>query len=369
MSSDTGPSARSEQVSRRAFLGIVGGAAAAIGVSGVSAAFAKPDGTSGNTAVETVPRSKLGTILYNCQAADVVDGPETLALLAQIGYEYVEASPISYGSVTESDPATGRLGMSPKAFRKSLDDNGLWCIGSQGPSPYPYDDKKWKLWVEDNLIIGSLVLGNNVGFPAKYSNCLRYAEAVHRAHDVASRMGFTGYLYTHLDAAGPLSFLTGTWWGRLTDRPNTFAYEVVLANTDRDIFNLELDCGNAYTALGSVGAVIEQVRRYPGRWPLHHMKDVAPLVYAPNGTWVPQGGPAVTPEFGAGVFGLPDPSAPMNRPHAGFQDLLTAIRETQDWPNVWLITESNGSQASCADYAYLSYRGLNGLHFPYRRRR
>ena len=81
-----------------------------------------------------------------------------------------------------------------------------------------------------------------------------------------------------------------------------------------------------------------------------------------DGTWV-SGGPA---EFGTGVFGLPDPSDPQNRPHDGFQTLLTAVRESQDWKKVRLMAEADGSQATCLDYAVPAYEGLNGLTFPYR---
>jgi sugar phosphate isomerase/epimerase len=350
----------SPSLSRRRFLGLLGGATAAAGLAGAGAAFAGPGSSS--TATGVLPRAKLGAQLWNCQGLDAVDGPETLALLAQIGYAYVEFAGFGFGSVTGADPASGRLGMSAKAFRKSLDDNGLWCLSGQGPAPYPYDDKTWKSWVHDNLVVGTKVLANNTGFPSRYAECKRYADAVHKAHDVARSMGYTGYLATHLDAPG-------SYWGTLLDRPGTYAYAAVLQHTSADAFNVQLDCGNAYTALGSVKAVIEQVRAHPGRWPLHHFKDCVPNVFLPDGSWLPPGGPAVTPAFGAGVWGLPDTADPDNRPHAGFQDLLTAIRETQDWSQVYVTTESNGSQATCVDYSLMAYRGLNGLTFPYRPRR
>jgi sugar phosphate isomerase/epimerase len=345
-------------VSRRQFFGLVGGAVAAAGLAGGGAALAG----SGTTTIGVLPRAKLGAQLWNCQALDAVDGPETLSVLAQIGYEYVEFAGFGYGSVTQADPASGRLGMTAKAFRKSLDDNGLWCLSGQGPAPYPYDDKVWKAWVHDNLVVGTKVLANNTGFPNRYADCQRYADAAHKAHDVARRMGYKGYLATHLDAPG-------TYWGQLLDRPGMYAYAAVLKNTSADVFNVQLDSGNAYTALGSVKAVIDQIRAHPGRWPLYHFKDCIPNVFLPDGSWLPPGGPAVTPEFGAGVWGLPDVADRKNRPHAGFQDLLTAIRETQDWSQVYVTTESNGSQGTCEDYSLLAYKGLNGIQFPYRRRR
>ena len=58
--------------------------------------------------------------------------------------------------------------------------------------------------------------------------------------------------------------------------------------------------------------------------------------------------------------------SPSNRPHAGFQDMLTAVRETQDWKDVYLMAETDGSQATCVDYAKPCYDGLKGLKFSYR---
>jgi hypothetical protein len=47
--------------------------------------------------------------------------------------------------------------------------------------------------------------------------------------------------------------------------------------------------------------------------------------------------------------------------------MLTAIRETQNWDEVLLISEGEDplTLAACADYAELFYQGVNGLRFPY----
>lgn len=335
-------------LSRRRFIGATVGvvAGAVLGTAGGAVA------SGSKTAVGTVTRDKLGVQLWSCLAAWEADGPETLALLAQMGYSYVEYA-IGNGSLGQSDPASGRLGMSPKALRKALDDNGLWCNGGHGTSAYPYNDKAWKQYVEDNLVIGSRYLGANTNLPTTKSDCMRYVDAVHKAHDVARRMGFTGFQYNHLEASS---------WNRLDDARGLYSWEYIARNTTHDVWNPELDSDHAYQPLGSIGRVIHYVRKYPGRWSLFHMKDGLPNVFLPDGSWE-QGAPA---EFGTGVFGLPDSSDRDGRPHAGFQDLLTAIRETQRWGEVLLIAESDQSMATCVDYTELAYRGLNGLRFPYR---
>src|SRR4051794_9667402 len=338
---DVHPSPLSPSLSRRGFLGLMGGAVAAAGLSGAGAALA----STGSRAIQTVPRNKLGIQLWTCLGAWEANGPETLALIAQIGYRYVEYA-FGYGSASQSDFGGGRIGGDPKSLRKALDAAGLWCNGGHGTSAYPYDDKAWKQYVEDNLVIGSRYLGSNTTFPSTSSDCMRYVEAVYKAHDVARSMGFTGFQYNHLEASA---------WNRLTDKPNKYAVELIIEHTTHDVWNPQLDTDHALQPLGSVGAVIRKVRKYPGRWSLFHMKDGLPDAFLPDGTVV-QGAPA---EFGTGVFGLPDPADPAGRPHAGFQDVLTAVRETQRWPEVLLIAESDMSMATCGDYAELAYKGLN----------
>jgi sugar phosphate isomerase/epimerase len=339
------------ELTRRGFLGATVGALAGAALATAGGAAAG----SSRTATAVLTRDKLGVQLFSCIGAWEADGPETLALLSQIGYSYVEFA-VGYGSAAYSDLQSGRVGMSAKQFRKALDDNGLWCNAGHGPAAYPYDDKAWKQWVEDNLVIGTKYLGTNSAFPTTEAECKRYIADVNKAHEVARRMGYQGSQFNHLES----------WAQLLTGPTNLFAWEYVARHTSRDVWNMEFD-GLAYNALGSIGRVIHYIRKYPGRWSLFHFKDLMPNVYAPDGSWV--GG--VPAEFGTGAYGLPDLDDRKNRPHAGFQDLLTAIRETQRWDEVLVIAEGETptTLAACVDYTALAYKGLNGLRFPYRPRR
>jgi hypothetical protein len=340
--------------SRRALLGATGAAlvAAGLGKAGLAGA-AGAHGEAGTTRTGVLTRDKLGVQLFSCIAAWEADGPETLALLAQIGYSFVEFA-VGYGSAAYSDPASGRIGMDAKSFRKALDANGLWCNAGHGPAAYPYDDKAWKQWVEDNLVIGTRALGTNSPFPTTEEELKRYVADVHKAHDVARRMGYTGSQFNHLES-----------WSTVGSS-SLYGWEYVARHTHRDVWNIEFD-GLAYAALGSIRRATHYVRKYPGRFSLFHFKDLMPNAFLPDGSW--QGG--VPAQFGTGVYGLPDLDDPERRPHAGFQDLLTAIRETQAWDEVLVLAEGETptTLAACADYTALAYKGLNGLRFPYRTRR
>lgn len=353
----------SSSFNRRHFLGAAGASVAAGAIA--KATWASPSapapapsapvaGKPSSIATGTLTKDKLGVQLFGCLAPWLADGPATLAMISEIGYSYVEFA-LGYGSVTSSDLTTSRIGMSAKSFRKALDDNGLWCNAGHGPAAYPYDDKAWKTWVEDNLVIGTKNLGTNSAFPTTKSELGHYIEAVHKAHEVARKMGYKGAQFNHLES-----------WVKV-EGTSLHSWEYVAQRTAPTVWNMEWD-GLAYAELGSIRRCIDYIRKYPGRWSLFHFKDVMPNVFLPTGE---HAGGQVPAEFGFGVFGLPDIDDPKNRPHAGFQDLLTAIRETQNWKDVLIIAEGEvpTSLAACADYQLLAYRGLNGLQFPYHPRR
>jgi sugar phosphate isomerase/epimerase len=346
-------SSAASPMSRRSFLGLMGltaGGAAMVGASGAIAGmphYARSAGRYAGMATGTVTQDKLGIQLWTCLAEYLANTEATFQAIADVGYQYVEYA-IGYG-----DEMTGTA----KTFRKALDDSGLWCNGGHGTSPYPYDDKAWKQYVEDNLVIGAKYLGANINLPQSTEDCKKYIDDVHKGYEVARSMGFKGSLYNHLEK---------TSWVKLDGKGKTWSVEYILKHTSREVWNAEIDTAHAIYALGTVDNVAAMIRKYPRRFPFIHMKDAFAPAPLPNGSY--QGAPVNSTPFGAGDFGRPDPQDPNARPHDGFQTLLTAIRETQDWKKVLLMAEADGSQATCFDYAVPAYNGLNGLKFPYRPR-
>ncbi|MDT7571312.1 MAG: hypothetical protein QOE05_1486 [Actinomycetota bacterium] len=341
--------------SRREMLGLLGAAAAGVSLIGASGAIALPTfGSSAaalpaGTETGTVTQDMLGIQLWTCLAEYVADTPHAFAAIAAIGYKYVEYA-FGYGN----DPAGGKPTGDPKTLRKALDDNGLWCLGGHGTSPWPYDDKAWKQYVEDNLVIGSRYLGSNANLPSTNADCQKYVADVHKAHEVAIRMGFKGSMYNHLEKSS---------WVKLDGKGPTWSVEYILDHTTPDVWNAELDTAHAIYAVGTVDEVAKMIRKHPRRFPFIHMKDsFAPVLAGGQSISTPVN----SSPFGVGDFGRPSPSDPQGRPHDGFQAILTAVRESQDWKQVRLMAEADGSQATCFDYAVPAYQGLNGLTFPYR---
>ena len=348
----------SRLISRRKFVGMLGGAAAAGTTIGASQLFRSPAAqgalAGGRRCTHYVSRPMIGTISWTCNVLSEASVESWLTTMAAIGYTYVEhaAGVLGYGDAWQSglDGSNFRVGMTAQQFKTALDNAGIKCRSGHVTGISPYQDSVWKQWVEDALLIGVDHLGLTNMTPATVADCKRYAADIHKAYTVARHLGFKGTLFQHYDVGA---------WAPLTDRPDLRPIDVVMANTSPGEFHAELDTNHALQQLGSVAAVIAEVRKFPGRMLQFHLKDgIAPKV--PNNAGLEL---ASSVEFGLGDWGRPDPNDPTGRPHAGFQDLLTAIYETQPWQQVLLITESDTSGPTCADYSELSYRGLNGLNF------
>jgi sugar phosphate isomerase/epimerase len=341
---------RWEVISRRSFLGTAGGAMATLALGSAYAAQAASRGriaaAAETTCTGTVTRDKLGFQLYTTAALYLTDMPECLALLSSIGYTSVERFG-GYGGLV--DPSGASVSATPQQFKKALDDTGLWCSGGHDNGLWPYDETTFKQTVEGALIVGQPYIGCNPTFPTTVPGCMQFVQAAYKEHEIARSMGFPGPLYAHFDLPASLH--------PLTDDPSRNALNVIVENTTRDVWNPELDTEHALQMLHSINAVLALVRKYPGRFFLLHMKD---------GT-TPVGGveaSGVSTEFGMGDWASADPSDPKGRPHARFQDLLTVVNETENWKDVLLIGEMDGSPTGL-DYANGYYSGMNGLKFLY----
>jgi sugar phosphate isomerase/epimerase len=336
---------RSAFISRRDFLGAASGAAAVAALAAVAPAMGAgrgirlaSAGAGTVTCTGTVAPSKLGIQAWTIVELWEADASQFRRLVASMGYRYVERA-FGYGGYASGGSASA----TPQQLKKVLDDTGLWCCGGHDNGLWPYNDAQFKQTVEGALILGQPYIGANPSYPTTVAGCKQFAETMYRALAVARSMGFKGSLYTHFD--------TGSM-PPLSDDPSKRSINVILESTSPDVWNPELDTQHAQEQIGSVAAVIELVRSYPGRFRMLHMKD---------GT--PPPGPHATP-FGLGTWGEADSSNPKQLPHAGFQELLTAEVETQYWDEALLIAETDPPTEGIT-YAEDYFRGMNGLTFQY----
>lgn len=194
---------------------------------------------------------KIGLELYTVRAALDKDFAGTVARVAKVGYKEVELAQF-FAHLPNFNP-------SPKEARKILDDNGL----SVPASHVPYS----ALSVENlpKVIEGAKILGHSyIVNPSIDRDVLKQPDGWKRAAENFNRAGaeclksglHLGY-HNHVEEFKPLPD------GKLP-------YDVLLAESDPKLVKMEMDLGWAHEA--GVDP-IAYFKKYPGRFPLVHVKD------------------------------------------------------------------------------------------------
>ena len=232
--------------SRRQFLIGSGWGVAALG-SGALTRRARADASS----------KRPGIQLYTINDAMRADARGALKRLREIGYVEVESA--GYG------------GLSAQQFRGLLDEAGLTC-----PSAHlPFDPAHLDRAFEDAKALGakfavssvmrSLVLGtdapkNILHVGISLDEAKRTAALANRIGEAAQRAGLQFTYHNHnfefADVGG-----------------GQVGYEVILKETDPKLVKFEIDCGWMIFAGQDPVAYI---RKYPGRFPMIHVKDFLP---------------------------------------------------------------------------------------------
>ncbi len=195
----------------------------------------------------------VGIQLYAVNAAMQQDPVGTLKKIREIGFGEVETA------------GFGKL--SAKEFRKLLDDTGLACpsahlafdVDNLGPT---FDDAH-ALGIQ-YVASGSLrsTLRPPITGPAPamtLDEARRTAEVANRIGEKAKQAGLQ-YAYHNHDM-------------EFVDQGGTIGYDILLRETDAQLVKFEIDCG--WMVVGGRNP-IEYFKKYPGRFPLIHVKDFLP---------------------------------------------------------------------------------------------
>lgn len=194
---------------------------------------------------------KIGLELYTVRAALAKDFEGTLAQVAKIGYREVEFAGY-FAHIPDFNP-------SPKRAREILDADGL-----AAPSTHvPYSalaPENWGQVIETSKILGHGYIVN----PSIDRQVLKQpdgwklaAETFNRAGEESQKSGIQFAYHNHVEEFKPLPD------GRLP-------YDVLLTETDPKLVKMEMDLGWAHHAGVDPIAYFE---KYPGRFPLVHVKD------------------------------------------------------------------------------------------------
>ena len=219
------------EIGRREFLGAVGSAGAMLAL-----------GTLGD---ETADAKKLGAIglqLYTVRGEMKKDFFGTLAKVARIGYKDVEFA--------------GYFGFDAKAVRAGLKQNGL--VSTSSHIGFPVLGKEWDKIIEDGLTIGQKYL-ICPWIDEKYRTISGYkevAELFNKAGEQAKKAGLQFGYHNHDFEFPPVD--------------GQVPYDLLIKETDPHLVAMEMD---VFWITNGGKDPVTYFRRYPGRFPLLHIKD------------------------------------------------------------------------------------------------
>jgi sugar phosphate isomerase/epimerase len=190
---------------------------------------------------------KLGVQLYTVRDQMKADFDGTIAKVAAIGYKEVEFA--------------GYFDHTPQQVRAVLDHNGL-----TSPSchvEYAVLGDKWPSVIESSKIIGQ-----------SYIVCPWISEELRKQPDIWQRAAETFNRAGEISKKSGIQFAYHNHWFEFLPVNGKLPYDMLLEQCDPDLVKMELDlCW--ITVAGA--DPLTYFNRYPGRFPLVHVKDMKKL--------------------------------------------------------------------------------------------
>lgn len=191
---------------------------------------------------------KIGVQLYTVRDAMKQDFEGTIAKVAAIGYKEVEFA--------------GYFDHSPKDVHAILDRNGL-----SAPSTHvEYKDlspERWTPFLEASKVMGHQYVVNpwiDENLRKQPDIWKRAAETFNRAGEASKKVGIQFAYHNH--------------WFEFIPVNGKLPYDMLLEDCDPDLVKMELDL--CWITVGRQDP-LKYFDRYPGRFPLVHVKDVKDL--------------------------------------------------------------------------------------------
>ena len=190
----------------------------------------------------TSRKEDVGIQLYSIKETMAKDVEKTLAQVAKIGYKKVELA--------------GYYNMDAKKFKAALDKAGL-----KAPSTHIAKDRVEK--EIDKVIEEAGILGHEYIIvpwmePKTADDYKAAAQVFNKAGEACKKAGFKFGYHNHAFEFDKFDGVTG--------------YEILLNETDKSLVEFELDLFWVAKAKGDIIAMFE---KYPGRFPMWHVKDMA----------------------------------------------------------------------------------------------
>jgi sugar phosphate isomerase/epimerase len=200
----------------------------------------------------------IGVQLYTVRNLMAKDPVATLASVAKIGFNSVEGA--TYTGTQNF------YGMDPAAFKKVLVDNGLsmfsghYVLGESMPNTKGTLSNDWQKAVDDAAAVGMNYMVCAYLFDTERGNLDHYkqtADKLNKAGEIAKKAGIQLCYHNH-----DFEFIA---------QDGQLPYDVLLTATDANLVKMEMDLYWIYKAKQNPIALFN---KYPGRFPLWHVKDM-----------------------------------------------------------------------------------------------
>lgn len=214
--------------------------------------------SSSNTNERKPSLGPLGVQLWSVKDVLEKDLEGTLKKLSAIGYKEIESFPGEKGHY---------YGMEPKAFKQLLSDNGLRLISSHVGSGTK--DAKAETWHQATLLANFNELVEKASETGQeYLTCSWLDESLR-----ADLNGFTDLFNKcgEICKKAELQFAYHNHDFEFAKAGDGLLYDYMLDHTDKDLVKYEMDM---YWVVKGGHDPLAYFKKYPGRFPLGHVKDM-----------------------------------------------------------------------------------------------
>lgn len=229
-----------------------------------------------------VDSSEIGVQLYSVRMAIAKDFDGSLAKVAAAGYKQVELAEFSF-----SDGQVRYFKKTPQELRSALDHHGLDAISTH----LNYEFLSPETFAK--VLEASKLLGH------KYIVCPWIEENVRKQPDSWKHVCETFNRVGEASKNAGFQFGYHNHWFEFLPVNGTLPYDVLLEGSDPNLVKMEMDlCW--ITAAG--GDPVTYFSRYPGRFPLVHVKDLKTIPHITAGGPQNFGDTADLTEVGNGLI-------------------------------------------------------------------